>query len=458
MFKPFSILLLTILISTNLYSQNTPRFKDGETVCFIGNSITQAGTYHMLLQIFHATRFPNNKVKFISCGVSGDNATGMNNRLEQDILVHKPNYTFLMTGMNDMYAELFVPNIKVDEYVVAKRKKTINSYVQLTEKLVGKLVSKNIQPILMTPSIYDQTAKIKTPSYFGKNDALVKCAEHIRTLGKKYNATVVDLNPFMLAINSKAQLKDPSYTIISEDRVHPKETGHFIMAYKIINTLYEPQVISDVVINAKKQSVTQSENSTVNFTSTSKQKSTQFSITSNALPFPIKKNFEEAQQFVPFKKNFNQERLTVKGLKKGVYILKIDGLAVDTLTAKSLNAGINLASNHLTPQYLQAEKVFDLCSEYHQIQNKLRVIALVKYRKLNGYKGNTSLEAQKEYLMAKDEKSKGKPWYDYGVETTKMYFEYLPSEQRLWKKLEQVREKIYQYNIPVKHNYSIEKF
>lgn len=455
MHKTLITSLFTLLIILKGYSSELPKFKDGQTVCYIGNSITQAGTYHMLLQAYYATRFPGNKVKFISCGVSGDNAPGMIDRFEKDILIHKPDYAFLMTGMNDMYSELFSPRIKIDSVLLAKREGTLKKYQSHTNNLVELLITNNIKPILMTPSIYDQTARIKTPSSFGKNDALVKCAKLVRELGQKYNAPIVDLNPFMLQINQEAQKKDSSFTIIGQDRVHPAETGHFIMAYKIINTLFPSGNVSSISINAKKNTIKEIENCEVEL----KHETKHFSFSSKAasLPFPLKNEFKKAQQFVPFMETNNKETLQLSGLKKGNYILKIDGITVDTLSTKELKKGVNMASNQLTPQYKQAEDVFDLCAQYHKIQSDLRIIALVQHRNLKTYNGVPTLDAQKAYLAIQVEKNKGKSWYEYTKKICKKYFEVLPHEKDLWEKLEQIRNEIYSSNIPTKHTYQFFK-
>ncbi len=41
-----------------------------------------------------------------------------------------------------------------------------------TEKLAKMIVESGAQAIFMTPTIYDQTAKIATPNKLGVNDAL----------------------------------------------------------------------------------------------------------------------------------------------------------------------------------------------------------------------------------------------------------------------------------------------
>ncbi|WP_111708232.1 SGNH/GDSL hydrolase family protein [Lutibacter citreus] len=358
-----------------------------------------------------------------------------------------------MTGMNDMYGYLFTAGIKVDSELLEKREEALKTYQGHTDNLVKLLVTHNIKPILMTPSIYDQTATLKIPAKFGKNDALVKCAKLVRELGKKYNAPVVDLNPFMLHINNEAQKKDPFYTIVGPDRVHPKETGHFIMAYKILNTIFPTENVSSISINIKEKSIQKDDNCAVKIESGQNK----FSIKNKSLPFPVNDNFKEAQQFVPFIENYNKEELQILGLKKGIYVLKIDEVAIDTLSTKELKKGVNLASNQLTPQYKQAEKVFDLCAKYHDVQSKLRVLALIRYRSLNNYKGPENLESQKVYLEKQVENSKGKSWYEYSKMTSNKYFEILPKEKELWIELEQIRNEIYSRNIPVKHFYNLNK-
>jgi len=79
-FNKKTILLLFIaqVFITSFQAQNLPKFKDGDKICFIGNSITHGGTYHTFLQFYMATRFPNVKLEFYNAGISGDVADGMN--------------------------------------------------------------------------------------------------------------------------------------------------------------------------------------------------------------------------------------------------------------------------------------------------------------------------------------------------------------------------------------------
>ncbi|WP_162555921.1 SGNH/GDSL hydrolase family protein [Reichenbachiella versicolor] len=452
--KIIPIVLVTIC-SSQVIAQLKPIFQDGQTVSFIGNSITQDGRYHMLIHAFHATRFPSQKVKFINAGVSGDVAGGMINRFEKDVLVYNPDYSLLMTGMNDMRGNLFKSGIEVSRTISAQREEALDIYKQQTEKLVDLILESGIKPILMTPSIYDQTAELKTPAAYGKNDALVKCAIHIRKLADKIQAPVVDLNSFMLVLNEKVQEQDPTQTIVSQDRVHPKHTGHFTMAYKILETLNAPKYVSKVVIDFKNKSVVEAQNCKVNLSSG--ERLLGFQLAANALPFPVTEEYQEGADLVPFQKQFNNEVLKVMGLKRGNYLLKIDEIPVDTLSSTELVNGINLANNTLTPQYIQAKQVFDLCLKYHQVMGKVRVIKLVEFSKLRDYKGADDLESKRAYLNKLVLEAEGKPWYPYLKKVTKQYFEYLPNEESYWKEIDHFRDKIFNTNKPKTRVYQLSK-
>ncbi|WP_083631164.1 SGNH/GDSL hydrolase family protein [Labilibacter marinus] len=455
--KSMKILVALFLLVTTISSnaQKPPYFKDGQTVCFVGNSITQDGRYHMLLQSYYATRFPGNKVRFISCGIGGDNASHMIGRFEKDVLIHQPDYAFLMTGMNDMWSHLFAPGIKIDSTLELKRDEALETYIKQTNKLADMIVSNGIKPIFMTPTIYDQTAKINQANQFGKNDALVKCAAHIRGLAQKHNAPVVDFTPFMLAINKREQAKDSAFTIVGADRVHPQETGHYAMAYKIISTLYQANEIYEVSINVKKKSVLKATQCKVSFSNN--DENIQFKIKANALPFVVNQDYKEGKLMVPLDKEYNQELLRIKGIKKGGYTLQIDDQVVDTLSSKTLKKGINLALISETPQNIQALNIFDLCLQYHDIQAKLRAIANVDHKKLKEYKGADNMVDKKIYLDALVEKSKGKPWYQSGVNVCNTYYEFKPQEKELWSDLEDLRTKIYSENIPIQHTYQLNR-
>lgn len=451
----FILFILSVINNTIIFGQELPLFKNGDKVVFIGNSITQDGRYHMILQAYFATRFPGNKVEFYSAGVSGDVADGMLNRFDKDIMIHKPDYAFLMTGMNDLQRYLYEPSIQVDSTILAKRRTANTNYYTKTEKLVTQLIKNGVKPILMTPSIYDQTSTIKQHIDSGCNDALANFAVHIRRTGLKYNIPVVDLHAIMNEIQIHGQLSNPEFTIVGHDRIHPGDVGHFIMASEIINTVLSSEVISKVEIDLKKKKVITSENCAVEIIK--KSEKFEFKVLSNALPFPVKKQYKEVLKLIPFQQNFNNEIIKIYNLEKGNYTLFIDDNSIETFTSDELLKGINLANYETTPQYQQALSIFDLCEKYHKAIGMLRNISLIEYRTLNTYTGSDTYEEKRAFLDAHNEKQKGKSWYNYAILTSNLYFEALEKEEELWNEISSLRNEIYIKNAPQWHAYKLIK-
>ncbi|AUP80546.1 SGNH/GDSL hydrolase family protein [Flavivirga eckloniae] len=448
------ILFLGFFIQQN-HAQTLPVFKENDKVCFIGNSITQDGRYHMLFQTYFATQFPGNNVSFYNCGVSGDVTEGVLYRLDKDILSLKPDYAFVMLGMNDIQLGLYESGVTVDSTLIAKRKNALNRYYELTEELSGLLKKNDIKTIFFTPTIYDQTSKIECPNKFGGNDALADCAVHIRKLAKKYNAPLVDFHPLMSEINAKGQERDSTFTIIGHDRVHPGDVGHFIMASEIIKTIYPPDVVSKIHINAKENTITQSVNCDV--TIIANPSKLKFHVLEKSLPFPVASKYDDALDLISFPENFNKQIIKVDGLKKRSYRLKIDGISIGEFSKKELEGGIDLSKYKKTPQYKQALDVFNLCEAYHKVNGKLRTIALIEYKNLRKYKGPNINKDKRAYLDEELKKQEGKPWHPYLVKMCNQYFEVLPKQDALWQELKDVRGKIYQQNVPVSHTYELIK-
>jgi lysophospholipase L1-like esterase len=165
----------------NAQQKNSKTFESGDTICFLGDSITHGGQFHEFLQLFYATRYPNIALTFYNCGIAGDNAEGMSFRFKDDVLVHNPSHVFLMTGINDVIRTLYFEGQASDE-VIRKRKNALAVYKQNTDILAGTFEASQITPIYLTPPIYDQYSKIEKENNLGCNDALIECSDYIKSV------------------------------------------------------------------------------------------------------------------------------------------------------------------------------------------------------------------------------------------------------------------------------------
>src|SRR5215210_6059659 len=72
--------------------------RDGDTVVFLGDSITAARTYGKIIENYTLLRFPKATIRFYNAGWGGDTAAGGLARLDRDVFVHKPTVLIVAYG------------------------------------------------------------------------------------------------------------------------------------------------------------------------------------------------------------------------------------------------------------------------------------------------------------------------------------------------------------------------
>ena len=428
----------------NAQEESSKIFESGNTICFLGDSITHGGQYHEFLQLFYATRYPNLKLTFHNCGISGDNAEGMIHRLDKDVFIHKPSHVFFMTGMNDVIRTLYFEGEASDE-IEKNRKKALNEYKQNIHILDKKFEASDIRPLYLTPSIYDQYSKIERKNNMGCNDALIECSTHLKKIAKQRNTTVIDLNYSMKHIMKRELQNDSLFTIVGKDRVHPETTGHFVMFHEIISNIESPSIVSEILIDLNQDNFTETKNCIINnFEFSSDDIS--FNCVQNSLPFPTNKGIDKALSLVPFENDFNKEILQIKGIKNGEYDLFIQGVFIKNYSAEQLKGGVNLSTQVNTPQYKQALDVMKLCEDYRKTSYQLRAVPFMEYKYLRDYIGDNQPQGKLIHLNKKLEAIEGKPYYNYIKKSMDAYVETLPKQDSLKNKLKMIEKLIYKKN------------
>ncbi len=354
-------------------------FKDGETVCFFGDSITHGGRFHSYVYDYYLTRFPDRTVRFVNAGVSGDSAGGAQGRLADDVVANKPTAVVVMFGMNDVGRGNYVA--EPNEQQRTAQRQALERYRANMERLTARLRTEAGEPRLLfvTPSPFDQTGvNDRNNNQPGCNDGLARCAEIVRELAAQNKGTVVDFHAPMTAFNLERQRSDPAFTIIGPDRVHPGAPGHLMMAWLLLKAQGAPALVANVEIDAAAGRVAASENATV--TGLEKRGGGwSFTVLEQALPFPVDPAARPLLAWVPIERELNQEILTVRGLAPGRYELRIDGAAVGQFDAEALAKGVNLAFNDATPQARQARAVAQLNEARRSTETVLRNHAAVRW-------------------------------------------------------------------------------
>ena len=447
-----------MMFTAVLFAEETavPQFQNGDRVCLIGDSITHGGQYHVQILIYYLTRFPDRKFEVYNCGSSGDFAGGVLKRYDWDIKPHNPTISTIMLGMNDVGRDNYGKD-KTGQNVENQRKWNLEGYVKNMTKLSEMLTTDKSKIIYLTPSIYDQTGNQSSKNFFGVNDALGTCAQECKKLSEKFNGGLVDFYGLMSKINEEQQKKNPAFTIVGGDRVHPAMEGHTVMAYAFLKAQKCPALVSDMAVDFAKSAVVKQENCQITDLKIENGVVT-FTCKENALPFPMQADLtKKIEALVPFTDDLNREMLTVSGLPEGTYKLLIDGQEVQEATAEDFGKGINLATNQKTPQMKQAWGVTDPVWKKYNIESaKLRHMACVRNMLAWAKIDAGDADAVKKFLDAELEKHK-KNGNSYTAGQIETYIKETPNQKKLEDETVSIWESAYARNQTKPHKFEIRK-
>ncbi|MCW5964412.1 MAG: DUF1080 domain-containing protein [Bryobacterales bacterium] len=327
---------------------------NGDHVVFYGDSITDQRLYTTFVETYIRTRFPAMDVKFTHSGWGGDRVGGgggggVRQRLERDVLAYKPTMVTVMLGMNDGRYRAFDPMI-FDIYS--------SGYRNIVKQL--RTAQPEVRITAIQPSPYDDVTRKPTfPG--GYNATLLRFSDFLAELAAAENLVLADLNRPVVAALEKAYAANPALAQqISPDRVHPRPSGHLVMAAELLKAWGAPALVSAVELDAASGKVSRQENAEV--TDTDFRESIAWTQRDAALPMAVDLDDEVMALAVNssgFVEALNQQTVTVKGLKPGKHTLLIDGGVAGVYEAEALAAGVNLATLR-TPMWAQAMRVHQL--------------------------------------------------------------------------------------------------
>ena len=382
--KTIAFALLVAFATVSVCAQTVKPFKKGDRVTFVGNSITDGGHYHSYIWLYYMTHFPYDDMWMANCGIGGDTSENILKRLDGDVFAKRPTVLTLTFGMNDTgYYEYNGDN--AEAFGNGKVAWSRSKYLEIEKRLKG-LTDTRI--VLIGTSPYDDTSKFNKDVFRNKNSYMQKIVTFQDSAAKANKWEFVDFNAPMTQINHDYQRADSTFTICGNDRVHPDNNGHMVMAYLFLKAQgMAGKCVADIKLNANSKKVLKSDNCEISNVANNHGVVT-FDYLAKSLPYPLdtiahgwgfKKPQAEVVKVVPsFMEEMNNEKLTVQGLK-GRYQLLIDDVLIDTLTASQLASGVNLATYRHTPQYQQACTVMALNEDRWELERKFRDYAWLQY-------------------------------------------------------------------------------
>lgn len=432
-------------------------FADGDRIAFLGDSITSGGKYHKYIYTYWVTHHPGIRITCVNKGIFSDFVPGGIGRMDFDVLKEKPNKVTIGYGMNDsgasFRADLFGMENPDDE-ALKKRRKTVADFRKNMEQLLSILKERNITPILIGASIYDNTMKREGLNRLGGNSGIQACIGELKDLSQKNGYELTDFNRPMLLANASLQKDDSRSTITSGDRVHPDVPGHWLMAYTFLKAQNATPTIARFTIDASNGKVTSSENCAISAL-TANDGTVACGYLPKALPLPFNEEYRKAAAIVPITEQLNQEIVQVTGLKDGRYSLTIDELEVGTYSAADFAKGINLSLADNNPGQKQAKRLDALIEERYGIEGRIRMLR----QKDCGY-GKRFLAGERDKIIAEfrlklEEAKQAKKDYDIGSITS--YLKDIVQEDAMVKRMSEIEEQIYKDNKPSEHKVRIER-
>ncbi len=241
---------LLFTLSVALYGAEPFFLKDGQRVVFLGDSITQGGTYVEYVEAYLLTSYPAKKFDVIKLGLSSETVCGLtepdhpyprpnvHDRVDSALQKTKPNVVVINYGMNDGIYHPF-------------SKERFQAYQEGIRKLIAKIKEAGAVPVALTPSMFDVLPKgsaavdinakqfgYKTP-YKEYDSVLEAYGKWLMSL-RKEGLMVIDAHKPMLDYTRKQRKTDPNFTL-AKDGVHPGPLGHWIMAESILKAWGAPK-------------------------------------------------------------------------------------------------------------------------------------------------------------------------------------------------------------------------
>ncbi len=202
----------------------------------IGDSITDAGRdpsgeatpwgapghgrgYVGLLEAWLGATRPQDRIRLINRGVSGNTVRDLKNRWRADVLDLNPDWVSVMIGVNDVWRQFDTPlrvegHVPLDEY-----SRTLEELVALTRPTVKGLLLAT--PHFIEPNRADPMRKM-----------IDAYGDVVRDIARKNDCVFVDVQ----AAFDEVMVHTHPMTL-AWDRIHPNTTGHMSIARAFLKAL-----------------------------------------------------------------------------------------------------------------------------------------------------------------------------------------------------------------------------
>jgi acetyl esterase/lipase/lysophospholipase L1-like esterase len=311
--------------------------RDGDTVVFLGDSITAARQYGKIVEDYTLLRFPERNVRFVNAGKGGETAKGSLERLESDVFGRGATVVTVAYGVNDIGW-----GMKADE---AHKQE----YLQTIGELVDRCTKRNVRVFICSAAITAETPDKAETGFLQR-----MCDEGL-AVARAHGAGTIDVQRSMRAIqrriveaNSRQPDKAKHTRLHVDDGIHLNDLGQMAMAFSILKGLGAPAEVSSASIDAETGAATAQDGCRI----TEIQKSgddLSFVRSDERLPLNLNPLWMLQGAYIPISTELNRYVLGIKGLAAGLYEVMADDRLLGKWKSVDLERGINIASATADP-------------------------------------------------------------------------------------------------------------
>lgn len=234
------LMISLVSILALIYACQTPfLFSKGQTIAFIGDSITQQGGYVEKVKEYLQKEHADLDLKVVNLGLSSETVSGLSepihdpprpllfDRLDQILKAAQPDIVFFYYGINDGIYHPF-------------SKANFTAYQEGVQRFLKEMQEREIKVILMTPSPFvlkekipnslegDETYSYKNPYYLYDEEVLQVYRDYILS---------VEHPSILRKIDIHRPLLEQQKIAFGDDPIHPIEEGHQIISKAIIEAI-----------------------------------------------------------------------------------------------------------------------------------------------------------------------------------------------------------------------------
>ncbi len=199
--------------------------EDGQTLLFIGDSITDCGRrgadaplgsgYARMTTEWITARYPELDIRYINKGIGGNRITDLQNRWADDVLYHRPDRLSIKIGINDLHSYL-----RAGEGAVSPQ-----LFAEVYDELLARTQSELGCPVVLLTPFYISTDRNPNSMRSQVLGLLPQYIETVVRMSEKYNTKLVRLHDIF-----QAHLARRDADTFCPEPVHPNHAGHMVIA------------------------------------------------------------------------------------------------------------------------------------------------------------------------------------------------------------------------------------